>query len=60
MAVAKLTVERVPTLRVDDPGDLITEALERGIAAGREPVQVFNTFNEWLIVWKAPGREQRG
>lgn len=54
-----MPVERLQTLRSENPGDMVTAAIEAGEKAGKTLVNVVPLFDEILLVWANPKREQR-
>ena len=59
MQKVKYDVERVDP-HGEDPGGKIKDRIEAGAAQGKTLVTVIGLFNENLLVWQLPSREQRG
>ena len=59
MQKLKYEVERVDP-HGEDPGGKIKDRIEAGAAQGKTLVTVIGLFNENLLVWQLPSREQRG
>lgn len=52
-------VQRIVT-RGQNPGDVLEKVLDEGASAGKQLVQVIPLFDEILLLWQKPTREQRG